>query len=104
MHQSKKKRKKVTDSTNDLLPDKLGASSIQPTVNSKPALVKRNKNKKKDDVDDVDKALAELSINLAAHLDAESELCKFFGSRAVMVADLSKTGPSQPQMMAWDAI
>lgn len=117
---AKKKRKKATDSTNNLLPDKSGASSLQPPVNSKPATAKKNKGKKKDDVDDVDKALAELSIKYPdlkhisssssdertnalagilsvslVHLDAESELRKFFGSRAVTAAESSESGPSQ---------
>lgn len=117
---AKKKRKKATDSTNNLLPDKSGASSIRPAVNSKSATTKKNKNKKKDDIGDVDKALAELSVKYPdlkhisssstdertnalagllsvslAHLDAESELRKFFGSRAVTAAESSESGPSQ---------
>ncbi|KAI6129363.1 transcriptional repressor TCF25-domain-containing protein [Pisolithus croceorrhizus] len=117
---AKKKRKKPTDSTNNLPPEKSGASSLQSPVNSKPAATKKNKGKKKDDVDDLDKALAELSVKYPdlkqissssgdqrtnalagllsvslAHLDAESELRKFFGSRAVTAAESSESGPSQ---------
>ncbi|KAI6000815.1 transcriptional repressor TCF25-domain-containing protein [Pisolithus albus] len=117
---AKKKRKKATDSTNNQLPDKSGPPSIRPAVNSKSATAKKSKGKKKDDIGDVDKALAELSIKYPdlkhitssstdeqthalagllsvslAHLDAESELRKFFGSRAVTAAESSESGPSQ---------
>lgn len=119
----KKKRKKATKpnaSTDNQLPDKSGASSSHLAVKSKPATAKKNKGKKKDDIDDVDKALAELSVRYPdlksisnapsdertsalasllsvslAHLDAESELRKFFGSRAVTAAESSGSGHSQ---------
>ncbi|KAI6044588.1 transcriptional repressor TCF25-domain-containing protein [Pisolithus marmoratus] len=120
---AKKKRKKATNSTaptDHQFPDKSGASSSRPVVESKLATAKKNKGKKKADIDDVDKALAELSLRypdlkhisnsssdertnaLASllsvsqpHLDAESELRKFFGSRAVTAAESSESGPSQ---------
>ncbi|KAL4080118.1 transcriptional repressor TCF25-domain-containing protein [Scleroderma yunnanense] len=101
---------------------KAAQTSVVVADSSPPAKpgAKMAKGKKKDDTDDVDKALAELSVRFSdlkcviagtskatptntlanllsvslAHLDAESELRKFFGSKAVIAAESSESGPS----------
>ncbi|KAG1740292.1 transcriptional repressor TCF25-domain-containing protein [Suillus lakei] len=63
----------------------------------------KGKEKKKDDLDDLDTALAELSQNASlasllsvsvSNLDAEAEMRKFFGARAVIAAKSSETSSS----------
>ncbi|KAH7927045.1 DUF654-domain-containing protein [Leucogyrophana mollusca] len=89
-----------------------------------PAKKGKGKGKKVDDRDDLDKALAELSVKYpdlhnvtsassvgassnsalaslltvsVSHLDSEAEMRKFFGSKAVIAAKSSESGPSIPK-------
>ncbi|KAH7881864.1 transcriptional repressor TCF25-domain-containing protein [Phlebopus sp. FC_14] len=121
---AKKKKKKATSTQDEAQVDH--PSSVKPSTPSSapsksiPAKKAKGKAKKKSDGDDLEKALAELSMkypdlqHVAAgsssdsrtttlsallsvsvpHLDAESELRKFFGSKAVSAAQSSTASPS----------
>ncbi|KIJ12883.1 hypothetical protein PAXINDRAFT_82129 [Paxillus involutus ATCC 200175] len=99
---------------------KPGAPRSQPSAQTKTTSKKGKGKDKKDDKDDLDKALAELSVKYpelqhvasstttdtrttalssllsvsVSHLDAESELKKFFGSKAVSAAQSTTSTPS----------
>ncbi|KAF9236917.1 transcriptional repressor TCF25-domain-containing protein [Melanogaster broomeanus] len=120
---AKKKKKKVATTRDEVHPDPANPSAPrpQPGAQTKSTSKKgKGKEKKKDDTDDLDKALAELSIKYpdlqqvassttfdtrttalssllsvsVSQLDAESELKKFFGSKAVSAAQSATSDPS----------
>ncbi|KAG9309798.1 transcriptional repressor TCF25-domain-containing protein [Chiua virens] len=120
---TKKRKKKATSSAHDEGAPTVKPTGPLPQAasQSKPASKKaKSKDKKKDEENDLDKALAELSIKypelqhiasstptdsrttkLSAlfsvslyHLDAESELKKFFGSKAVTAAQVAESTSS----------
>ncbi|KAF8436005.1 transcriptional repressor TCF25-domain-containing protein [Boletus edulis BED1] len=122
---TKKRKKKAVGSVHDKDGPPAGMPVTPPpqvTSRSKPATKKVKAQDKKEEKDDLDKALAELSIKYpdlqqiapsastntqatklstlfsvsVSHLDAESELKKFFGSKAVSAAQAA-TSTSSPK-------